>query len=109
VCLACPGKLQDPADRIIAGDDHGLMMGSSIFSISLGLGNFAGLSTSTATTANASNAIAHAGRSGDEVEAEFPRSSRSLHDLSVKEAEKSASTSSPLRPACAIALLALAV
>jgi len=42
-----PGKLQDSPIGILVGIIMALMIGSSIFSMSLGFGNFAGLSTST--------------------------------------------------------------
>ena len=66
-----------------------LMMGSSIISMSLGLGNFAGLSTSMASTADARDAITHAGRGGDEVQAEFAFQAL-LHDFHVQQAEEAA-------------------
>src|SRR5579863_1702239 len=65
-----------------------VITGSSIFAISLGGGNFVGLSTST-TSGGCGDAVTHAGRGGDEVDAEFALQPL-LGDLHVQQAEKSA-------------------
>jgi len=67
-----------------------LMIGSSIFSMSLGFGNFAGLSTSHDFARHARNAAS--ARSAAVVIRFKPnsRSSRSLHDFHVQQAQEAA-------------------
>ena len=65
------------------------MMGSSICLISDGSGNLVGLSTSIDFARRRRDAVADAGRGGDQVDIEFALQAL-LHDLQVQQAEEAA-------------------
>src|SRR6266852_1757050 len=62
-------KLQNAADGIVAGNDHGLDDGLFDHFDVAGIGKFCRAVDFDGGAADASDAIAHAGRGGDEVEA----------------------------------------
>src|SRR6266436_5269784 len=82
-------ELQNAADGIIAGDDHGLDDGLFDHFDVAGIGEFCGAVHFDGRAADARDAITHAGRCGDEIEAEFAFEAL-LHDFHVQQAEKPA-------------------
>ena len=66
-----------------------VMIGSSIFAMSLGFGKFRGAVHFDHFAADARDAVAHARRGGDQVHAEFALQAL-LHDFHVQQAEKAA-------------------
>src|ERR1700722_18128510 len=80
-------KLQDAANRIFVGDDHGLDDGLFDFCNVAGIGKFGGAVDLHDLAVDAGDAITHAWRGGDEIQAKFALEAL-LHDFHVQEAEE---------------------
>ena len=82
-------ELQDAADGIFVGDDHGGDDGLFDFGDVAGIGKFRGAVDFHDFAGDARDAVTHAGRGGDEIQAEFSLQAL-LHDFHVQQAEEAA-------------------
>src|SRR5882762_5713418 len=82
-------KLQNSADGIVAGNDHGLNDGLFDHLDVAGIGKFCGAIDFDGLATDASDSIANAGRGGDEVQTKLALETF-LHNFHVQQTEKSA-------------------
>src|SRR5208337_31461 len=80
---------QDAANGFVAGDDHGLNDGFFDLADVAGIGEFRGAVDFYDCFADAGDAITHAGRSGNQVQAEFALQPL-LHNLHVQQTQETA-------------------